>query len=293
MSRFFPHTNIIHIKMLNSNMPNSYFYDYITETAYFNRNHELSIIFDDVSSTEHINSIKEIIYNLKLRKQIKLTFFINIINIDIITSDTIKYLNENNIIVSWNVTDICKIQSFIFNELKMCNNLNLSLTLHTSINLKSTLDKLKIYSDEYFLLHGRHLYYNINDIKLYNDSNDEFDILTKDINFILEYSLSNKDNPIYNIYTENCISKINNLFKPYIYEYNNITIDTECNLYFNNINCGTIYDDYYEYLTKVINANTVNTECLLKTFCNKLNCNNKNWCLYKQTEFNTIIKFFN
>ena len=74
MSRFFPKENVIYIKIDENTNINPYFYDYITEVAYYNRNHELFIFFEDLVSLKNMNIIKEIIHNLNLRKQIK---FIN------------------------------------------------------------------------------------------------------------------------------------------------------------------------------------------------------------------------
>lgn len=263
MSRFFPRETIVTILINEYTDVNRYFYDYLTEVAYFNKNHRLHIIFNDMTKMIQFPLIKEIIHNLSLRRQVTFNYTIST---DTIPPD-LSFVNDKGIIVSLLVRDVQNISTNITN----INNLNLRINMKGEDGLKTTLDTLTAFYKKI----GRVIPFEIEDVIGCCDST-----IREDVNYII----SHDDELTYRTYLLQSLTRMMNKRM-----FNNIiTIDIRGYVYNEDICCGSIFDEYYSYLTNIINSDKSNHNCVAYNFCNKLLCGKEEWCLYKITEFDTL-----
>lgn len=259
-------------------------YDFLTETAYSNRNHRLLLTFYGGEPLLYFGNIKTIVETLNRRNGVQFDFGI-ITNAKLLTDEMVAFFNDNNVgvAVSYdgaNVNDTRGYDAFSNPKHKERILALKDLCLTGVISAKNypleIIEAMQKISNEYYQLHGYHLRINLDellDVGIADSSlwNFDYSRVSNEIQQIINDVDKYIKGEAYNY--NDCLKTfyINSLITNYLQGesnrdnlgyicycgngYNVLNIDLNGNLYpCHNTGCvvGNITDDYFTYLRKVI-----------------------------------------
>ena len=259
-------------------------YDFLTETAYNNRNHRLQLTFYGGEPLLYFDNIKTIVETLNRRNGVQFDFGI-ITNAKLLTDEMVAFFNDNNVgvAVSYdgaNVNDTRGYDAFSNPKHKERILALKDLCLTGVISAKNypleIIEAMQKISNEYYQIHGYHLRINLDellDVGVADSTlwNFDYDRISNEIRQIINDVNKYIEGEAYNY--NDCLKTfyINLLINNYLQGesnrnelgytcycgngYNVLNIDLNGNLYpCHNTDyvIGNITDDYFAYLRKVI-----------------------------------------